>query len=88
MLQCLPQRDIQLANKFLNDRSFKSLLEIVDSDIYLVRKNLAKEVPDEEYVDIDLDSLLQLRSDISEYMSYLVLPEEDDLGYQFFEDYE
>ena len=49
-----------------------------------------KETPREEYANINLEKLLQLRSELSEYMSYLVLPEDDldDLDSQYFEDYE
>lgn len=83
-------KDISIANKLLSERKFESLLEIVDSDIYLVKKNQTKDDPNEEYLDIDLEELLRLRSELSEYMSYLVLPEDDldDLGCQYFEDYD
>lgn len=86
----LPQKDAKIADKLLSERKFEDLLEIIDSDIYLVRKDQLKETPKEEYVNISLEKLLQLRSELSEYMSYLVLPEDDldDLGCQYFEDYE
>lgn len=90
LLSHLPQKDVNLAGKLLSERKFESLLEIIDSDIYLVRRNQLKETPKEEYENISLEKLLQLRSELSEYMSYLVLPEDelDDLGYQYFEEYE
>ena len=90
LLPHLPQKDVKLASKLLKERKFESLLEIIDSDIYLVKKNQLKEVPKEEYLNINLEKLLQLRSELSEYMSYLVLPEDElnDLGCQYFEDYE
>ena len=90
LLPSLPQKDVKIANKLLSERKFESLLEIIDSDIYLVRKDQLKETPKEEYVNINLENLLQLRSELSEYMSYLVLPDDelDDLGCQYFEDYE
>lgn len=90
MLPSLPQKDAKIANKLLSERKFENLLEIIDSDIYLVRRDQLKETPKEEYVNISLENLLQLRLELSEYMSYLVLPEEDldDLGCQYFEDYE
>lgn len=86
----LPKKDVKIAQKLLAERQFESLMEIIDSDIYLVRRDQLKETPKEEYVNISLESLLQLRSELSEYMSYLVLPEDDldDLGCQYFEDYE
>lgn len=90
LLSHLPQRDTKIANELLSERKFEDLLEIIDSDIYLVRKNQLKESPKEEYVNISLEKLLQLRSELLEYMSYLVLPDNDldDLGCQYFEDYE
>lgn len=90
LLPSLPQKDAKIADKLLSERKFEDLLEIIDSDIYLVRKDQLKETHKEEYVNISLENLLQLRSELSEYMSYLVLPEDDldDLGYQYFEDYE
>ena len=90
LLPHLPQRDTEIANELLSERKFEDLLEIIDSDIYLVRKNSLKETPKEEYVNINLEKLLQLRSELSEYMSYLVLPDNDldDSGCQYFEDYE
>ena len=86
----LPQKDVNLAGKLLSERKFESLLEIIDSDIYLVRRHQLSETPKDEYKNINLEKLLQLRSELSEYMSYLVFPEDesDDLGYQYFEEYE
>jgi len=77
---------VKLAGKLLSERKFEQLLEIIDSDIYLVRRDQLKETPKEEYVNISLEKLLQLRSELSEYMSYLVLPEDelDDLGCQYY----
>ena len=90
LLPYLPQKDVNLAGKFLSERKFESLLEIIDSDIYLVRRDQLKETPKEEYANISLENLLQLRSELSEYMSYLVLPEDElnDLECNCFEDYE
>ena len=90
MLPSLPQKDAKIADKLLSERKFEDLSEIIDSDIYLVRKDQLKETHKEEYVNISLENLLQLRLELSEYMSCLVLPEDDldDLGCQYFEDYE
>ena len=90
LLPHLPQKDVNLAGKLLSERKFESLLEIIDSDIYLVRRDQLKETPKEEYANISLENLLQLRSELSEYMSYLVFPEDElnDLECNCFEDYE
>lgn len=62
-------------------------MEIVDSDIYLVNRNNKSETPKEEYLNVSIDNLLDLKTALQEYMSYLVLPEdnEDD---EYLEDYE
>jgi len=89
LIPYLPQKDAKIADKLINERKFMDLLEIVDSDIYLARRDL-RETLDDESLEINLERILQLRSELSEYMSYLVLPEEDldDLGCQYFEDYD
>lgn len=87
----LPNRDIKIAYKLLDSRNFESLLELVNSDIYLVKKNQDAEVIKEEYRNIDLDSIIQLKLDLTDYMSYLDIPSEDnldDMDYQYFEDYD
>ena len=38
LLPCLPKKDITLAEKFINERDFESLREIVSSDIYKIAK--------------------------------------------------
>lgn len=88
MLPNLPKKDIPLALKLLSERKFQSLMEIVDSDIYLVRKDQLKETPKEEYVNISLEKLIQLRSVLSEYMSYLVLPEDEDELDGYYDEYD
>ena len=89
LIHNLPQKDIAIANKFLNERKFEDLLEIVNSDIYLVKKHQKKEPIKEEYASINLESIIQLKSELLDYMSYLMLPE-DDLKDpdEYYEDYE
>lgn len=76
LLDKLPIKDQKIAYKFVNNREFDKLLEIVDSDIYLVSQNLLKEVPKEEYKDIDLDSLHYLKASLMEYMSFIDVEED------------
>lgn len=90
LIPSLPEKDAKIADKLLSERKFDDLLEIVNSDIYLVREEQSKETPKEKYANIDLESLLNLRFELTDYMSYLILPDDnlDDLGYPYFEDYE
>ena len=43
LIQYLPYKDISIAEKFLKERQFEYLKEIVDSDIYKVIKDRKKE---------------------------------------------
>lgn len=79
LLVNLPERDIELSQKLLKDREFTSLMEIIDSDIYLVRKNLNKETPNKEFM-VSAEALLELKNALTDYMSYLIL-DDDDLEY-------
>lgn len=80
----LPKDDIKFAEKYIADREFEKLLEIVESDIYLVQQNELLETPKEKYTGIDLKELLELKSVIEEYLSFLEVPdnsEDDDWRY-------
>lgn len=44
----LPQKDINLANEFLNKRDFLSLKDLVDSDVIKAYRALEKLMPEDE----------------------------------------
>lgn len=71
----LPKDDIKFADKYIASREFDKLLEIVESDIYLVNQSNLSDNPKEKYKDIDLEELLELRNAIDEYMSFLDIPD-------------
>lgn len=72
LLSSLPEKDIHFGHRFLEDRDFESLKDLVDSAIYIVRKNLKCEEPKEEYVNIDLGNLSMLKSEVDLYMDQLI----------------
>ena len=76
LIRELPKNDDLLGLKFLNNRNFQSLLELVNSDIYLVQVEQDKEEPRDKYKNINIDSLLELKAEILEYMSYIDIPNE------------
>lgn len=76
LIRELPKNDDLLGLKFLNNRNFQSLLELVNSDIYLVQVEQDKEEPRDKYKNINIDSLLELKAEILEYMSYIDIPDE------------
>lgn len=67
----IPKNDIKYADKFINNREFDKLLEIVESDIYLAQKNISSDTPNENFCEVDIDELLDLKFAIEEYMSFL-----------------
>lgn len=71
----LPKKDADLARKFIEQREFEKLLEIVESDIYLVQQNELLEVPKEKFKGINLEKLIELRGALEEYMSFLEVPD-------------
>lgn len=74
----LPEGDIKFAEKYIASREFDKLLEIVESDIYLVQKNELLEHPKEKFANINLEELYDLKEAIDEYMSFLEVPDNSD----------
>ena len=78
VLMCsLPERDIPLGHKFLNERSFDSLKELVDSAIYKVKRSLKSDNPKEEYLKVNLEDLSRLKSEVDMYIVQWEIPEDD-----------
>lgn len=71
LINNLPSKDVVLANKFIDNHNYDSLYELVDSSITRVEKNLESSNPKEEYENIDIDSLIDLRYEISNYLNLL-----------------
>lgn len=65
----LPEKDISIANRYLDGRDFESLQDLVDSAIIKIKRDKKKENP--KYAHIDLASLDRLSVLISDYMSRL-----------------
>ena len=76
--QSLPVRDIKFAEQYIKSREFDKLLEIVESDIYMVQQNKLVEHPKEKFANINLEELLGLKSAVDEYMSFLEIPDSSD----------
>ena len=76
LIGSLPERDIPLGHKFLNERDFDSLKELIDSAIYKVRRSLKSDNPREEYLKVNLGDLSRLKSEVDIYILQLELPED------------
>lgn len=63
----LPKKDIILGQKFLLNRDFESLQMLVNSAIIKVERNLKKEIVEQEYLEINLDKLEELKDKVDEY---------------------
>ena len=76
LMDSLPEKDIPLGYKFLNERDFDSLKELVDSAIYKVKKSLKSDNPKEEYRKVNLEDLNMLKSEVDMYIIQLEIPED------------
>lgn len=92
LLSSLPKSDITLGEQFIQSRDFESLKDLVDSAIYKVRKNIKSENPKQEYLDVDLTELSNLKAEVDVYLTQLEVPSnewEEDLedDYDYGEEY-
>lgn len=94
LLNSLPESDITLGEQFIQSRDFESLKDLVDSAIYKVRKNIKSENPKQEYLDVDLTELSNLKAEVDVYLTQLEVPSneweedlEDEEDYDYGEEY-
>ena len=80
LVKVLPGKDSSLALRFLDDRNFQALLEIVESDLYKAEKNDSNR--QNNVVNEYIMSLTELRGELLDYMSYLDISEYED-NYNF-----
>ena len=74
----LPSKDVKLAFKFLEQRDFDKLKELVDSALVRTKRNLRTDNPKQEYLNVDLDSLNILKAEVDIYVFQLNLPEQEE----------
>lgn len=74
-IQNLPPKDSELSTKFLANRDFERLKGIVDSCLYMKRQDDIKETHKEKWAVVDRDKLEELALILTEYMSYLDIPD-------------
>lgn len=84
LIKELPGKDSTMCEKYLEERNFECILEIVESDIYKARQKADPFDLLEEGSDINnhIDKLLELKSALDEYMSYLEVPDNSDDLYE------
>lgn len=78
LINQLPKSDIPLGERFINERQFEYLQELVDSAIFRVNKNVRGDNPKEEYLKVDLWELKRLKAEVDVYVEQLQLPSEEE----------
>lgn len=78
LINNLPESDIPLGERFISERQFESLQELVDSAIFRVNKNVRGDNPKEEYLKVDLWELKTLKAEVDVYVEQLQLPSEEE----------
>jgi hypothetical protein len=82
LIPVLPKKDAELSRKYLKERNFEFILEIVESDIYKANK-AKRNQEEEELLDNNIALLMELREELVTYMSYLDIPDNSD-DYDYF----
>ena len=87
-LNCLPEKDIKIANKLLDKRDFIGLEELVNSDVYkitnkyesLLLERKEGEEPTEEIITLQTqyDAIKSLQEDVSAQAAAFKVEDEDD----------
>ena len=76
-IKCLPPKDVQLCEKYLEKRDFQSILEIAKSDLIMKDNDDLKEIHQEKWEKLDVATLEELIGDTTEYLSYMGISELD-----------
>ena len=74
LLGSLPESDVNLGEQFIQSRDFESLKDLVDSAIFKTRKNVKSENPKQEYLEVDLTELSNLKAEVDVYLAQLEVP--------------
>lgn len=86
LINYLPEKDIKLGNKFIDNRDFESLQELVDSARYKVRKSLSSDNPKSEYINLDMDKIDKLKVEVDAYCLLLNPDIDNDDDYDSWEE--
>lgn len=82
----LTQKDRTYAEKFINNREFEQLKELVDSAIIKTKKGKRDNKP--QYLDIDLDALEVLKVEVDNYLLCIFGKQEESFEIEEEDDYE
>lgn len=98
LVENLPPKDIPIAERFIAQRNFPMLQELVDSALYKINKNLASENPKKEYETLNVELIEELAVAVDSYITTVYgesirlnaadLVDEDDEYYDNFDEYD
>ena len=78
LIKCLPSKDINIGEKFYNNRDFQSLQELIDSAIYKIEKNNEKETPNPQLLNLDMESLVLLKTEVDNIVIQLSMEDNEE----------
>ena len=87
LLKYLPNEDIEIGTKLLNERELESLQDLVRSAIVRAKRGKHKDPPDERYVNVSIDGLMELKIQLHDYISMIYPPDDDYTTYDDLEIY-
>lgn len=84
LIKELPDKDPSICEKYLQERNFECIREIVESDIYKAKQKADPFdlLDNESDISNYIDKLLELKSALDEYISYLEVPDNSDDLYE------
>lgn len=84
LIKELPGKDSEICEKYLKQRNFECIMEIVESDLYKARQKAGplELLDSDSEINSYIDRLLELKGALDEYMSYLDIPDNTDDIYE------
>jgi hypothetical protein len=78
LLNYLPLKDQSLGQKFLEDRNYEGLKDLVDSALYMANKATEEGNITSSYFNCDLDGLEDLQVEVDAYCEPFIVPTDND----------
>lgn len=77
LLPNVPARDIPYATKFIEERNFEDLRDLIKSNILMLKKKK------DDILEDQINNLMELKSEVDSYLLLLGLEEEDEVETDF-----
>ena len=74
LLGYLPPKDQGLGQKFLDERNYEGLKDLVDSAVYMAKRAIENENINSVYFGIDLDGLEDLQLEVDSFCEPFIIP--------------